>query len=451
MGGVSRRFKGEIMEPNIRGSLDSLKGVPNDSPVVPKALSPEVSHARQLIDAAYKQGIEVAIPALVALNEVHPGIITKALTHDSLLARNFGNRFGTFLPWVAAIEPSQCLATTSYHCREMGSSWQDSLSADQQLAFTRVTDEFTAKVPKETVFDNRSKVHLGAARVEDGGLWFDTHTAFYADNAAVCHVMGEALYKLSKVGLGARDISVDAKNVRAVLELLGKLGVKVGESGIDFSLGRSIFPHTLGVSGVLLTADGFLLQAQQGKRNMASGGDFVPAISGSADPLPGTDSVFDPYADFGREQREEQGDGPLSFWAVTGVYQSLHRLGKPEVIVMGVLKDSLLEFMQKQHAAGETATSWELKKKISSTTLLAGFKPDLEDRLQSSDRVVEIEARSGESVASGAMRRGNVKFHIEPAGSDELLARIRSGGIQNHVNQLALASALEYLKLSQDP
>lgn len=413
--------------------------------------APEVIHARDLINAARSKGVDAVLPDLLTANASRPGILTLAICHDSLLARNIGKEFGCFLPWTAVVDSHTSLSLQSYQCRENGSSWRDSLSTDRRAGVDRVVTSFVEGVKTSgKMFSDNPKIHLMGVEHDNDRLTFVTRPARYSENAAISLSMGNALYELSKITAEPRAMERDERNIRAVLSLLEKLDMKVGESGVDFSLGTPNLPHTLGVSGVLLTKDGYLIQALQGNRNMTSGGDFVPAISGSADPLPGTTSGFNPAADFFREKGEEQGESPLSFWGISGVYQSLHRLGKPEVFVVGVLKDSLLEFLQRKGADTGSSTSWELKVRMATATKLGelhtGFNPSLGDDVRLSDKIGMFEASPAQAAAD-AMRRGELQCHIDPAGSASILAHIRSGGLENHVNQAALASALGYMKL----
>jgi hypothetical protein len=438
--------------------LDRNGGVhpqkPDGPPSTKHGIRPEISLARDLINDARHKGIDAVVPALIELNTKHPGIMTLAICHDDLTARNIGSAFGCYLPWVPVVGTDTCRRLHSYKCTEISEDWRESLSSEQRASVTGVVDSFIETITSSgKMFKDNPKIHLEGVSEEGDTLSFVTRPARYAENAAISLSMGNALYELSKIGPIPHMVERDEKNVRQVLTLLAELNLEVGERGIDFSLGKSKLPHTLGVGGVLITQDGYLIQALQGNKNMTSGGDFVPAISGSADPRPGTKSLFDPIADFSREKKEEQGNSPLSFLGISGVYQSLHRLGKPEVFLVGVLKDTLVEFLQKQALATDAPRSWELKVTMANATkvldLQNGFNPSLGDDLRPSDRVVGTLQSSPGSEVAGTMQRGELTCQLEPPGKAALLAHIRSGGLENHVNQAALAAALQYLEHSQ--
>lgn len=445
--------------PQTGGVQHETEATAKLSPPRSPGQAPEVARARELLNDARVKGLDAVVPDLIEANTVRPGILTLAICHDSLLARNLGKDFGCFLPWTSVVAPQECVGLSSYQYRELSGSWRDSLAAERRNAVDGVVSSFVEGVRTSgKMFTDNPKIHLSGVECTNGELTFVTRPARYSENAAISLSMGNALYDLSKITAEPRALDRDERNIRAVLSLLDRLNIGVGEQGVDFSLGAANFPHTLGVSGVLLTKDGYLIQALQGNRNMTSGGDFVPAISGSADPIAGTLSGFDPAADFFREKGEEQGRSPLSFWGISGVYQSLHRLGKPEVMVVGVLKDSLLEFLQRQGAEKGSASSWELKVRMANATKLgelhdglkahSGFNPSLGDDIRLSDRIASLETNPDRAL-SGAMRRGSLTCQLEPPGKAAILAHIRSGGLENHVNQVALASALGYLELTR--
>lgn len=405
-------------------------------------VEPAICHARDLINVYLEvpEQQEVILEKLAALNKVNPGLLTAAITHNSLLEKNIGTAFDTFLPWVEVLGAEKCTGLKNYTCTELSESWRDTLPGQKAEAVGAIVENFTEKIRQSgRAFWDNPKVHLEEVRHSGDTATFVTRPALYSEIAAISHTIGNALIALSRTEPGVkRDEAKDKENIHTVLKLLSQLGVSLGTDGIDFSLGESQFPHTLGVNGIVLTADGYILQAQQGKKNMTSGGDFVPAISGSADPVEGTKATFDPLSDILREGAEEQGQSGFAFCRVIGVYQSLHPLGKPEVVVLAVLNDTLLDVLSKQRDAG--GESLELAKRVSTATYvgapISGMYYELGDSLQGGDKVANNQKNSGHPFS----------VQLEPAGRRSILSHVTDGGLENHVTQLVLAAGLSYLQ-----
>lgn len=297
---------------------------------------------------------------------------------------------------------------------------------------------FSSQSRGEKVFVDNPKVHLHSTEVRDGVLSFHTCPAMYSHNAAISLDVGNALYELS-LARNLNDEMGNIKRVEKVIAVLSALGLKPRNEGIDFSLGKSAIPQTLGVSGIVLTCDGYLLQALQGSKNMTSGGDYVPAISGSADPLEGTVCAFDPVRDFYRGKNEEQSTGPVCYYQILGVFQSLHRLGKPDVMVAAVLHETLAEILGKQKSREH---SWELPKQIANATFIgdgvAEIKPDFGDSLTSCAKIAErTETAQFEHLHLGS---GIFPFRLAQPGVISIIDQVR--GVGNHVNRAALAAFL---------
>ncbi len=413
----------------------------------------EVTRAREIIDNALNenQNLERVANSLAILNNDHPGVLTKALVSNTALSHQVGAAYGTYAPWTAVVTPEECARVTQFICSEHPTSWQDSLSPAQSARTRFHTEKFVTEIQRtNTKFFDGAKIHLKSAGIVNNSLVLETCAANYSDNASISHYIGNRLYELAD--LDQRNLEANSKKILEVLRVLSTLDISPGENGIDISLGNPRLPHTLGISGMVLTSDGYLVRAKQGAKNMASGGDIVPAISGSADPsqLSTYNASFSPLEDFIREGGEEQQGAKVAYCAVAGVYQSLHRLGKPDVFLVAVLHQTAGEMFASQARNEKDTSRWELMKQIADSTYLGSLQRtphvDLGDELRLNDLGAKITTEETPKLESG-MRFGKLRIELDRAAVRSLTNDIRSGGRINHVDQISLIAGLEHLAL----
>jgi hypothetical protein len=352
-----------------------------------------------------------------------------------LVNQQIGARFGGHSPWIplhgsSSSEPLQLSLPALQGIRCIEKDDHDWKPPEFKDSIDQITLSFLTQVKNNPKFSDNPKIHLVDASIDDKNeLVLVTAPARYSENAALSHYIGERLYGLQR--LSSLSVEKAHQNIKEVLDKLIELGIfREGFSPLDISLSNeSPFPKTLGGSVVLITSDGYLIEAQQNRDCIASANDIVPAISYSVDPVAGTKCRFTPLKDPLREGAEEQDlhRSSMASLRLIGIAQSLHRMGKPELVYALVVNYTLEEL--------KDASSSDVSRKTKYPDVIKKLPPD--DLIKC---IGAVKGAGGENIILEANLRTHtsdgVRLTLSDNGFSLLLEQALNQGY-NHVNSLA--------------